>query len=67
MNDYFISNNEDEKVPEYRRKIVQHEYSWKKYKCSKCGREKKMSSIILKLYSVPKCCGKDMECIAAKK
>ncbi len=67
MNDYFLNNNDNEKVPEYKRHIPQHEYTWKKYKCSECGKEKKISSIILKLYSAPKCCGKEMECIATIK
>ncbi len=66
MNDYFsVSPNEE--IPEYKRKITPHENSWKVYKCQTCGREKKISSIILKLYSTPKCCGKEMECVTTKK
>jgi len=63
MNDYFLTPDNENKPPEIKREIPQHKYSWKKYKCSVCGREKKLSSIILKLYSAPKCCGKEMESI----
>ncbi|MBQ8435181.1 MAG: hypothetical protein IJX24_04135 [Oscillospiraceae bacterium] len=67
MNDYFSAAPDNAEIPEFKRKIVPHDYSWRIYKCETCGREKKISSIIFKLYSAPKCCGKEMECIATKK
>ena len=67
MNDYFAADSESKEQPEFKRKIVPHDYSWKIYQCETCGREKKISSIILKLYSAPKCCGKEMKCISVKK
>ena len=64
MTDNLIKETTDD-IPEFKKKIEPHHYTWKKYVCPVCGKEKKMSSIILKLYSVPKCCGTEMQCVVS--
>lgn len=61
----FQDETNNENAQEYVKKITPHEYTWKTYKCNICGNRKKLSSIVLKLYSTPKCCGQEMECISS--